>query len=227
MAREKQPQEGSFGVIGLGRFGMTLVKELAQAGQDVLAIDKTESKIREVRAFTEAAFVTDTLDKETLTDCGVQNCDTVVVAIGERIDTSILTTLTVIQLGVRRVIAKAMSEEQGEVLKKLGAEVIYPESDMAVRLAKKLTTRRVLDFLALSDDIEISEIQLCGRIVGQTVATSNLRGKWGLNIIAIVRKGGEITSDITPDTVLREEDAVVVIGTKANIDKFEQSLPSN
>lgn len=222
MARENR-QDG-YGVIGLGRFGATLAKELAAAGQDVLVIDNSETKIREARAYTDAAFVTDNLDRETLMQCGVQNCDTVVVAIGERIETSILTTLVVVQLGVRRVIAKAINEDHGAVLQKLGAEVIYPESDMAIRLAKKLTTRRVLDFLAISQEVEVSELQLGGQIIGKTVQASNLRSKYGLNIIAIVAKDGNIITDIGPSYAFKQDDAVVVIGRKENIERFEQML---
>lgn len=222
MARE--PVQEGYGVIGLGRFGMTLMEELARANQEVLAIDSSEIKIRQAREVTDAAFVADTLDRETLMSCGVQNCDTVIVAIGERIDTSILTTLTVLQLGVRRVIAKAISPDQGAVLQKLGAEVIYPESDMAVRLARRLTKRRVLDYLHLSDEIEVTELEISGPpFVGHTVASLDLRRKYGLNIIAIAGEEGG-TTDIAPDRVLQEGDALVVIGRKDKIDALESYL---
>lgn len=220
----KNTRQVGFGVIGLGRFGSTLAQTLAEAGQDVLVIDSNEAKIREARSYTDAAFVTDRLDRETLMECGVQNCDTVVVAIGELIDTSILTTLMVVQLGVRRVIAKAISHDHGAVLEKLGAEVVYPEADMAMRLAKKLTTKRVLDFLSISKDVEISELELSGRLVGQTVANADLRRKYGLNIIAIVGADGNIVVDITPSRAFQAGDAVVVIGKKESIEQFEQML---
>ena len=221
MAREAK--QSGYGVIGLGRFGMTLAQRLAEAGQDVLVIDSNEQKIREARAFTDAAFVTETLDRETLMECGVQNCDTVIVAIGEKIDTSILATLTVVQLGVPRVIAKAMSQEHGAVLEKLGAEVILPEADMAVRLAKRLTTKRLVDFLQLSGDVEISELEISGAIAGKTVRDADVRRHYGLNIIALVGKDG-ITADVTPGSVLREGEAIVVIGSRKNIERFEQML---
>lgn len=217
----KENTQVGYGVIGLGRFGMTLAQTLAEAGQDVLVIDSSEAKIREARTFTDAAFVTDSLDRQTLMDCGVQNCDTVIVAIGEVIDTSILTTLTVVQMGVRRVIAKAVSQDQGAVLQKLGAEVIYPESDMAVRLAKRL-----LDFLALSEDVEVTELSLCGRFVGQTVAALDLRRHYRLNIIAIVAPDGKTTTDIAPDRILYPGEAIVVIGHKDRIAALEHQLAS-
>lgn len=128
----------SYGVIGLGRFGSALARTLAESGSDVLVIDSSPLKVKELRDYTEHAFVAQELTREVLEDAGIQNCDVVIVCIGEKIDTSILTTLNVVSLGVPRVIAKAISPDQGLVLEKIGAEVVYPEHDMAVRLAKKL-----------------------------------------------------------------------------------------
>ena len=128
----------SYGVIGLGRFGSALAQTLAEAGEEVIVVDNTEAKVRALRQFTEHAYVTEDLNKETLEEIGIQNCDTVIVCIGEKIDTSILTTLTVVGLGVPQVIAKAISRDQGEVLEKIGAEVVYPEHDMALKVAKRL-----------------------------------------------------------------------------------------
>lgn len=219
----KENKEMSFGVIGLGRFGATLAQSLVEAGADVLVIDASEQKIREARAYTDAAFVAEALDRETLMQAGVQNCDTVIVAIGEKIDTSILTTLTVQQLGVKRIIAKAISPDQGSVLEKLGAEVIYPESDMAQRLAKKLTTTNVLDFLSISQDIEITELRLTDRIAGQTVVQAGVRSKYGLNIIALVSANG-ITTDIKPHQKLAVGDVAIVIGKREDIHRFEHYL---
>lgn len=222
MATERK--QTGYGVIGLGRFGATLAKALAESGEDVTVLDASEEKIRAAREYTDAAFVTDRLDRETLMECGIQNCDTVIVAVGEVIDTSILTTLLVGQLGVRRLLAKAISQDQGAVLEKLGAEVIYPERDMALRLAKRLTNHRLLDSLALKGDVEISEISVCGPLIGQTVEQADLRRKYGLNIIA-VESGGRVTIDIRPDSVFREGDAIVVIGKKDAISRFDKNLP--
>lgn len=122
----------SFGVIGLGRFGTALAKSLAESGKEVIVIDCNEDKVRELRHFTEHAFVAENLTKETLEEIGIQNCDTVIVCIGEKIDTSILTTLHVVSLNVPHVIAKALSQDQGAVLEKIGAEVVYPERDPCV-----------------------------------------------------------------------------------------------
>ena len=155
----KNRETYSYGIIGLGRFGTALAKTLAEAGEEVIVIDNTESKVKELRQFTENAFVAETLTKEVLEEIGIQNCDTVVVCIGEKIDTSILTTLNVVSLGVPRVIAKAISPDQGAVLEKIGAQVVYPESDMAVRLANRLLANSVLDYISLNNNVEITEIK--------------------------------------------------------------------
>ena len=212
-----------FGVIGLGRFGLALAKKLAEAGREVLAIDNDPEKIRIATAFTDNAFTVGTLSKETLEEVGINKCDTVVICIGERLDTSIFATMTVLKLGVRRVISKATSAEHGEVLTALGAEVVYPERDMAVRLGNKLIAPRIMEYISLSDEVDITEIRLTPKVDQKTVLELNLRKAFGLNIIA-VNHAGAIETEILPDTLLCDQDSLVVIGKPVNIRKFEKYL---
>lgn len=212
-----------YGVIGLGRFGFALAHTLAEAGKEVLVIDNNESKIKQIRNLVSEALIVGTLDKESLMETGVQNCQTVVVCIGEQIDTSILTTLNLISMGVPRVIAKAISKDQGSVLEKIGAEVVYPENDMAVRLANRLLYTRGLDFLKLDGEVEISEVCVGKKIIGQSVIKADLRKKFNLNIIAIEHMN-YTTINISPDYVFEPEDVIVVIGKKSNISNFETYL---
>ena len=135
---KRKDYASSYGVIGLGRFGMALVECLSSAGKEVIAIDKEESRVREARRFTEMALVVENLDQEALEEAGIRNCDVVVVCIGERIDVSILVTMTVLKMGIAHVISKATSFIHGEALKQLGASVVFPERDMAIRLGKGL-----------------------------------------------------------------------------------------
>lgn len=221
MAQRKSVIE--FGVIGLGRFGFALASTLAEAGKEVLVLDSSESKIRQIRNFTDNAFVVGELTKEALEEAGIQNCDTVIVCIGEKIDTSILTTLHVISMGVPRVIAKAFSPEQGMILEKIGAEVIYPEHDMAIRLANRLLSSRVMDYIALNDNITISEMKLTEKLAGQSVLQINLRKRFKLNIIALVHDNKTMT-DITPELILNENDIIVVLGKEDDIQRFEHYL---
>lgn len=220
----KNWKSSAFGVIGLGRFGTALALTLAEAGKDVIVVDRNEDKVKELRNYTEYAFVAETLSKETLQEIGIQNCDTVVVCIGEKIDACILTTLNVVSLGVPHVIAKATSNDQGTVLEKIGAEVVYPERDMAIRLGKRLiSNNHVLDFIALSNEIEVQQIQATDRIAGISVEELDLRKKYGLNIIAI-ETNGTTDIEISPKYRIQREDVLVVIGKVGNIQKFEKII---
>ena len=215
----------SFGVIGLGRFGSALVKTLAEAGQEVIAIDKDEQKVRAVRKYTDFAFLVESLTAETLEETGVQNCQTVTICIGETMDISILTTMLVIKMGVPRVISKANSQAHGEVLKLIGATVVYPEADMAVRMGKRLISGNLMDYIALDDHIEVRRIQVEGSIVGRSIQEINVRRKYGINVIAVER-GHQTQVDFSPQFKFAMGDIVTVIGKVEQIEAFEQEIRS-
>lgn len=219
----KEELSESYGIIGLGRFGTALAQKLAEAGREVIVVDRCEYKVKELRRYTDFAYVADELTKEVLEEIGIQNCDTVVVCIGEKIDTSILVTLNVVNLGVKRVIAKAISRDQGEVLEKIGAEVVYPERDMALRLAKKMLVSSVMDSITLDNNVEISEVMVPTRVIGKSLEETRFRQKTGLNIIAIQHKGITET-EISPVYIFAEGDILVVIGKSENVSRYEGSL---
>lgn len=221
--RVKRKPEEIFGIVGLGRFGFNLAKNLAEMGKEILVIDNDPKKIKEITEYTDNAFLVEELTKETLIETGIQNCDTVIVGIGETIDTGILATLNIIQLGVKKVIAKAITPEQGTVLEKIGAEVVYPEKEMAIRLAKRLVSPKTMEYISLSEEIDITEILLSEKVNNITVAGLNIRKDFGLNIIA-VKHNDSIITEISPDTVLYTNDNIVVIGKRVNIEKFELYL---
>ena len=218
MNMKKKKDSSIFGIIGLGRFGTALAITLAEAGKEVIVVDQIEEKVKAMRQYTEYAFVCENLSKETLSEVGIQNCDTVVVCIGSKIDTSILTTLNVVSLGVPHVISKATSQDQGAVLEKIGAEVVYPERDMATRLGKRLISGNFLD-----NDIEIQQVPVSGPLVGKTIQEINIRKKYSLNIIAIEHEQNTLI-EFTPDYELKAEDIIVVIGKIQNIRKLERAL---
>ena len=209
----------SYGIVGLGRFGSALATELAASGADLLVIDHDEEKVRELRELTDNALVVHSLDKKTLSETGIQNCDVAVVCIGEHIEPSILTTLNLVDLGVKKVIAKATSAEHGEILRRLGAEVVYPERDMAIRLAKRLESSRVLDFIQLSSKINITKFAVPDKMVGKSVAETNLRAQFGLNIIAIVN-GPDVLESVHPDYVFRAGDCMFVSGSETSVNEL-------
>ncbi|MCU6697766.1 potassium channel family protein [Laedolimicola ammoniilytica] len=220
---KKKKDSSIFGIIGLGRFGTALAITLAEAGKEVIVVDQNEEKVKAMRQYTEYAFVCDNLSKEALSEVGIQNCDTVVVCIGSKIDTSILTTLNVVSLGVPRVISKATSQDQGAVLEKIGAEVVYPERDMATRLGKRLISGNFLDFIFLDNDIEIQQVPVSDSLVGKTIREINIRKKYSLNIIAIEHQQDTII-EFAPDYEFLKEDIIVVIGKLQNIRKFERAF---
>ena len=219
----KKIKPAAFGVIGLGRFGTALAQRLAESGEEVIVIDCNEDKVRELRHFTEHAFVAENLSKETLEEIGIQNCDTVIIGIGEKIDTSILTTLKVVSLNVPHVIAKAISRDQGAVLEKIGAEVVYPEHDMALRLANRLVSHNFLDYISLDNEVEIQQIPVTEAMIGRSVQEMDIRRQYGLNIIAIERER-VMDIEVPPQYRFREGDILVVIGKVENIKCFEEEV---
>lgn len=220
---KKQDPSTLYGVIGLGRFGTALVKTLTEAGKEVIAIDKNEEKVREVRAYTDYAFVVDNLSETALKETGMQNCGTVTICIGEQIDMSILTTMLVIKLGVPNVIAKATSEVHGEVLKRMGATVVYPEADMAVRIGRRLIFGNLLDYVALADDVEVRRIVVGGPVVGKSIQELDVRRNFGINIIAVERNG-RTDVEFTADYRFAQGDTIAVVGKIDKIDHFEKEL---
>lgn len=212
-----------FGVIGLGRFGTALANALAESGHEVLCLDRDEKKIKRIQEVVAQAFVCEELDKDTLREAGIQNCDTVIVCVGEEVQASIITTLNAIELGVSRVISKAVSAEHGRVLKKIGAEVIYPERERALRLAQVLTNSRAIDHIELSPKYAIVEFNLEEAFSGKCVQEMQFRTNYGLNIIAIITQDETIV-EIDPAYIFKQYDAIVAVGTKENIARFEKDL---
>ena len=211
--KKKKKGKLIYGIIGLGRFGLSLAIELAEAGEDLIALDKDENKVSIIREYTENAYVVRNLEKQTLIDSGLKNCDVVVVCIAEQMDKSLLTTLNLVSMGIPKIIAKATSLEHGQILEKIGAEVVYPEHDMAVRLANRLETSSMLDFVQLSEKINISKVKIPNHIIGKTVLEIDLRAKFGLNIIAIENQGNVIEL-IEPNYIFKENDILYLSGAK-------------
>ncbi len=219
MFGKAKKEKNMYGIIGLGRFGYALAMELAASGAELIALDRDEEKVRELREYTENAFVVKSLDKKTLLATGIQNCDIAVICIGEHLDTSILTTLNLVSIGVPHVIAKATSTEHGEILEKLGAEVVYPERDIAIRLAHRLEVSRVLDYIQLSEKLNISKLIVPESIIGKSVQEVNLRGRFGANIVAI-ENSGNVEETILPGYTFQAGDILFVAGSKDSLNRL-------
>ena len=220
---KKKETAASFGVIGLGRFGLALVECLSKAEKEVIAVDRDETRVKDARRFTDFALVVGSYDQEALEEIGIQNCDTVVICISDRIDTSILTTMTVLNMKVPHVVTKAASLMHGEVLKRLGAQVVFPERDMAVRLGKGLVYHSFLDSVALEGDVEIRKIQITDSLKGTSIEEADIRQKYGLNIIAL-EHDHRTDVDFPSSYRFKEGDVICIVGQTKNVERFENDL---
>lgn len=215
----------TFAVIGLGRFGGSVCKTLADAGQEVLAIDKYESRVNDYKDIATQAVVADAQDEDVLRSLGIRNVDHVIVAIGEDIQASILVTLMVKEQGVKYVTAKAQNEYHAKVLEKLGVDrVVHPERDMGVRIGRSLTSKNMVDYLDLDANFKLAEILITNpEFVGKSLAEMDFRDRYGLNVIALAHSRQEMVLPSAGD-VLTESDSILVAGPTRAIDKFEELM---
>ncbi|MCK1994763.1 TrkA family potassium uptake protein [Peribacillus muralis] len=209
-----------YAVIGLGRFGTSVAHRLYSAGQEVLGIDISEEKVENAELSVTHAIIADTTDEETLKSIGIRNFDCVIVAIGIDMQSSILTTLLLKELGVKKVIAKALNKNHGQVLTKVGADwVIYPERDMGERVANQLLSPNMLNYIELSKEYNIEEIILPLSMKGKSLRELDLRAKYNISVIAIV-SNGEIIIAPSPDQDILEQDMLLVVGNKDDLAFF-------
>jgi len=213
-----------YAVIGLGRFGGSICRELSIEGKQVLAIDKDESKVNEYKNIASHAVILDSTDEEALMDIGIKNFDHVIIAIGENIQASILTTVILTDLGIERITVKAQNDKHEKILKKLGIDrIVHPERDMGKRIAHNIISNNILDYLELSDDHSIAEVKAGKRMIGKTLVQLDIRAKYGCNVVAI-KRGHDINVSPSADHAFETEDVLIVIGADADISRFERQL---
>ncbi|MFA9560149.1 TrkA family potassium uptake protein [Evansella sp. AB-rgal1] len=219
MASKKQ-----FVVIGLGRFGGSVCKELVRLGNEVLALDTDEQKVNEFAKYATHAVVADSTDERALISLGIRNFDSVIVAIGDNIQASILTTLLLKEIGVKHVCVKARNTYHHKVLVKIGADrVVHPESDMGRRIAQQMSDENVIDFIELSDEYSIVELIASPKIEGKTLIDLNIRARFGITILAI-KKGNDIDISPLPNYQISHKDLLIVIGHNDDIKRFEDQV---
>jgi len=213
-----------FVVIGLGRFGGSICRELMKLGAEVLAIDKDEDVVNEYSSVVTHAVVGDAVDENVLKSLGIWNFDHVIVSIGNDIQASILITLMLKEMGVKKVTSKALNDYHAKVLEKIGADqVVHPERDMGRRIAHNLVSSNVLDYLELSNEHSLVEIAASNKIDGHTIIDLNVRAKYGVNIVAIKRNDKLIVSPQATE-VIQKGDILIVIGANQDINRFEKKL---
>ena len=224
VGRENSVKRKEFAVIGLGRFGGSICKALSEEGMEVMAIDLDEDKVNGYSKIASHAVVGDTTDESVLKSLGIRNFDHVIVAIGENIQASILTTLLLKELGVKHITVKAQNNYHEKILNKIGADkIVHPERDMGRRIAHNIISNNVLDYLELSDEHSIMEIVASQRMNGKSIIDLDIRAKYGINIVAI-KRGRDIIVSPQATEIFEKSDILIVIGADPDISRFEKNL---
>jgi trk system potassium uptake protein TrkA len=211
-----------FAVIGLGSFGSNVVKTLYEHGHEVLAVDKDKAKVEAAKSFSSHAVLMDSAEMENLVGVGIREVDVVVVSLGPEMEASILTVLHLHELGLKRIVAKALTEDHAKILEAVGAtEVIYPEKDMAIRTALRLTSPNVMECLPLMSGVSIQEIAPPDKFIGKSLKELDLRNKYGIQVIAIRELVPERTVYVPKaDFVLKDSDVLIVMGDEKKLEKL-------
>ncbi len=211
-----------FIVLGLGRFGSSIAMELYNNGADVLAVDSDSERVEEIQAHVTHAVQADGCDPDALAQMGVQDFDAAIVNIGTDIKASGVITMLLKEMGVPMVVAKAQDEMHGRLLKRLGADrVIYPERDMGRRLAHRLLSGNILDYIEVSDDFSLVEIAPLNEWLNRSLGELDLRRKRGINVIAI-RSNGRVQVSLDADTIIRAGDLLLVVGERKALHRLEE-----
>lgn len=220
----------TFAIIGLGRFGSAMATTLTELGQDVIGIDANEERVQRHADMIRSAVQLDANDERALRAVGVQDVDVAVISIGENIEASLLAVMLVKDLGVPRIIAKAVTALHGRILERIGVDrVIFPERDMAVRVAHSLVVANVLDYIELSRDFSIIEIPAPGAFAGKSLKDLQLRNRFGLTLIAIKRKpsgAGQEVTNVAPDAndQIEAGDVLALLGSNERLAQLDKLL---
>lgn len=215
-----------FAVIGLSSFGINVAKTLAKRDAEIIAIDKDENKVNEVKDIVSQAITMDATSKENLLSVGITDVDYVVVSTGPTLEPSILIVHLLRELGVERIIAKALSEDHEKILNLVGAtEVSFPEKDAAIKIGNRLILSNLLDYLPLESGFVLQEIAPPDSFIGKSLAEIHLRKKYNVTVIAIksiipektiLNPGGEF--------VVKESDILVVFGSSEDLEKLQEKI---
>lgn len=213
-----------FLVIGLGRFGSSIATTLSQLGYDVMGVDSDEEIIQTHSDFLTHCVQADATDEHALKTLGVRNFDVAIVSIGQDIQASILVTLLLKELGLKYVVAKAQNKLHAKVLSKIGADrIVFPERDMAIRVAHNLVSSNIIDFIELSPHFSIVEIAAISDWYNNSLKDLDMRKKYGLNVMAIKRKKDVVISPSADEKIL-EGDILVVVAKNEDVESLERHI---
>jgi trk system potassium uptake protein TrkA len=207
-------------VIGLGRFGSSVARQLEENGCSVLAVDMDEKRAKQIADDVTLSMCVDITNEDSLEELGVRNFDGAVIAIGENLEASVLATMWAKEQGVPLVIAKAYDEMQGKILTKIGAdEIVCPERETGMHLANKLAFNNLVDTIELTSDYSIMDIPIPAEWIGKTLKELKLREKYRVNVIALKRHG-EMTVMPAADRPALKDDVFVLLGSNDTLKKL-------
>ncbi len=213
-----------FAVIGLGSFGSYVAKTLYEMGHEVLAIDEDKSRVDSLKDAATHVIHMDAADKENLQAVGITEMDVVVVSSGPEMESSILATLFLSEMGIGRIVAKALTQDHAKILAAVGAtEVVYPEKDMAIKTALRLSNPNILEYLPLVSGLRIQEIAAPEKFIGKSLSELDLRNKYGIQVMAIKGIIPEKTTFIPKsDFVIKDSDILIIIGEEEQLKKLDK-----
>jgi trk system potassium uptake protein TrkA len=213
-----------FAVIGLGKFGFFVAKSLFEDGNEVIAIDADRNRVQAIKSFCSEAIVMDATESEPLKSLGLEVMDAVVVSTGTNISISILISLHLHEIGVKKILAKALDEDHAKILSKVGAtEIIHPEKDMAVRVARGLSRPNVLDFIPLEEDYNIVQVGPPSAFIGKSLKELNLRANYKVYVVAVKELDPENFILVPPASfVIKESDILTMLGKSNDIKRIEE-----
>jgi len=211
-----------FAVIGLGRFGVKVAMTLAGLGMPVIAIDKDARRIEQIADHVSLAVRADATDKKALGMAGIGSADVAVVALGDRMESSVLTTMLLKEMGIERIIVKGTGSEHGKILELVGAsQVVFPEEDMAERVAQRIISPNILDHIPLLPGYSIVEFLAPEQFWGKTILDLNLRRNFGVEVL-VIRRGEEVTVIPSALDSIGEGDTLVILGKDIDIEKLRK-----
>ncbi len=214
----------TFGVIGLGRFGLSLATNIENRGFPVLAIDSDKEIVERVKDKLLHVIQADATDELALEEAGIKNCDTVIIAIGDNKEHNILATMLTKNLGIRYVVAKAVDELHGKILEKIGADlVVYPEKERGETLAIQLTSTSLIDFIEISPEYNLEEAKVPREFIGKNLRELDLSNKYKIIVLGIKRDEDFIVAP-SSEEAFRPDDVMVFIGRIKDITKFSEKF---
>lgn len=211
----------TYAVFGLGRYGIAVARVLVENGMEVLAVDSDQRVVNYAATFLPVCKCADVADVEVITKLGISNIDTVIICMASNLEASVMAVTLCKEAGVKTVIAKCSNEMQQKILLRVGADqVVFPETESGVRLAKNLLSSGFIDMISLSEDVSIVEIDVRKEWCGRNLIDLNLRKKYGINIVAI-KKHDKVTVDVNPEQALDSETTLIVIANTAKLEKLK------